>query len=59
MSQDSTPSAHDGYREIPQAEAAVFFPAVHIAMLMTVLADGFLGQKEKDVLVGVYYAGHR
>lgn len=59
MSEDSTPGASDGYRKIPQAEAAVLFPALHMAMVMTALADGPIGQNERDVLVGLFYTSHR
>jgi hypothetical protein len=59
MSEDLTPSTRDGYSKVPADEAAVLFPALHMAMMMTAFADGFLGQKEKDVLVNVFYAGHR
>lgn len=59
MSENSTPSARDGYAKTPDREAAVLFPAAHIAMMMTALADGSLGQNEKDALVEVFYAGHR
>jgi tellurite resistance protein len=59
MSEDLTPSTRDGYSKIPADEAAVLFPALHMAMVMTALADGPLGQNEKDVLVEVFYAGHR
>lgn len=59
MSEDSTPGAPDGYRKIPQAEAAVLVPALHMAIMMTALADGPIGQNERGVLVGLFYASHR
>jgi len=59
MSEDSTPGAPDGYRKIPHAEAAILFPVLHMAMVMTALADGPLGQNERDVVVGLFYASHR
>ena len=45
--------------KLPDGEAAVLFPAIHIAMMLTALADGYVGQNEKDALVQVFYAGHR
>jgi tellurite resistance protein len=42
-----------------EGEAKILAPAMLMAMVMTALADGPLGQNEKDAVVEVYYAGHR
>lgn len=47
------------YTKLSDDEAAILFPAIHIAMMITALADGPLGQNEKDALIEVFYAGHR
>ena len=59
MSENPTSGARNIYEDIPDGEAAVLFPAVHIAMMLTALADKYVGQNEKDALVQVFYAGHR
>lgn len=49
----------DYYPQMREGEAKILAPAMLMAMVMTALADGPLGQNEKDAVVEVYYAGHR
>lgn len=59
MSDKSLHGSQDDYPKMRPGDAGVLYPAAHIAMMMTALADKFLGQSEKDALVEVFYAANR
>lgn len=59
MSDKSLPGSQDDYPRMRPGDAGVLYPAAHMAMMMTALADKFLGQSEKDALVEVFYAANR
>lgn len=59
MSRDPFSIPRDDYPSMREGDAGVLVPAMMMAMVMTALADGDLGQSEKDALVEVYYSGHR
>jgi len=59
MSDRASPSPQDVYPKMRPGDAGVLYPAAFNAMVMTALADGPLGQNEKDALVEVFYAANR
>jgi tellurite resistance protein len=59
MSRDPFSGPRDDYPSMREGDAGVLAPTMMMAMVMTALADGDLGQREKDALVEVYYSGHR
>lgn len=59
MSSNPPPGPGDHYSQMREGDAGILVPAMMMAMVMTALADGPLGQNEKDAVVEVYYAGNR
>lgn len=59
MSSKPPPGPRDHYPQMREGDAGILAPAMLMAMVMTALADGPLGQNEKDAVVELYYAGHR
>lgn len=59
MAENNFPIRDDYHPEIPEGDAGILMPAMTMAMVMTALADGPLGQSEKGFLLQIFYAGNR
>lgn len=56
---ETSSTRQSNHPKFSAAEARVLMPAIYAAMIMTALADGSVGQNEKDALVEMFYIDQR